>query len=327
MIISKTPFRISFFGGGTDFSEYYNKYGGMVIGTTINKYCYITLRKLPNFFENKYRFVWNRIELPNKINKIIHPSIKASIQFFKINEGLEIVHASDLPSKSGIGSSSSFSVGLINCLSRLKGENYNKNQLAEHAINLEQNVMKESVGSQDQIWAAHGGFNLIKFEKNKYFINKIKISDKKKKLLSKNLILFFTGKSRFSGNVEKDKIKNIEKRINLYHEIKEFTKNAKKVFENRNLNTDEIGYMLNDYWHMKKKLSNKVTDHKIDNIYQEAISCGALGGKVLGAGGGGFLMFYANESIQKKLKKKFNKLTAVKFDFLNQGSEVIFNNE
>ncbi len=327
MIISKTPFRISFFGGGTDFREYYDKYGGVVIGTTINKYCYITLRKLPNFFENKYRFVWNRIELPNKINKIIHPSIRASIRLFKINEGLEIVHASDLPSKSGIGSSSSFIVGLVNCLGRLKGKNYSKNQLADYAINLEQNIMKESVGSQDQIWAAHGGFNQIKFKKNKYFVSKVKISNTKKKLLSKNLILFFTGKSRFSGHVEKDKIKHIEKKINFYHEIKKFTIDAKKVFESRNLNTDDIGYMLNEYWHMKKKLSNKVTDYKINNIYQEAISIGALGGKVLGAGGGGFLMFYANEFVQKKLKQKFNKLTAVKIDFLNKGSEVIFNNE
>lgn len=327
MIISKTPFRISFFGGGTDFKDYYDDHGGVVIGTTINKYCYLTLRKLPNFFENKYRFVWNRIELPNKINEIIHPSIRASIQFFKIKEGLEIVHASDLPSMSGIGSSSSFSVGLINCLSKLKRKNYSKNQLANYAINLEQNIMRESVGSQDQIWAAYGGFNQINFEKNKYFVNRIKISNTKKELLSKNLILFFTGKTRFSGRVEKDKIKNIEKKINFFHEIKDYTIKAKKVFESRNLNTDDIGKMLDEYWHMKKKLSNKVTDNKINNIYQEAISCGALGGKVLGAGGGGFLMFYANEFIQKKLKQRFNKLTAVKINFLDKGSEVIFNNE
>tara|TARA_Y200000002_G_C22687543_1_gene666582 strand:+ start:389 stop:1372 length:984 start_codon:yes stop_codon:yes gene_type:complete len=327
MIISKTPFRISFFGGGTDFKDYYENHGGIVIGATINKYCYITLRKLPNFFENKYRFVWNRIELPNEINKIIHPSIKASIKFFKIKEGLEIIHASDLPSRSGIGSSSSFSVGLINCLGKLNRKNFSKKNLANYAINLEQNIMKESVGSQDQIWAANGGFNQINFSKNKYTLNKIKISKAKKDMLSNNLILFFTGKSRYSGIVEKDKIKNIRKKINYYHEIKEYTVKAKKVFESKNLNTDEIGLMLNEYWHMKKKLSNKVTDNNINSIYHEAISSGALGGKVLGAGGGGFLMFYANDSVQKKLKKKFNKLTAVKIKFFDKGSEVIFNNE
>ena len=327
MIISKTPFRISFFGGGTDFKDYYLKYGGNVIGTTINKYCYITLRKLPPFFKNRYRLVWRKIELVNKANQIIHPSIKSILKYYKIKDGLEIVHAADLPANSGIGSSSSFTAGLINCIHQMKKKNLNQKQIAIHALNLEQNIMRENVGSQDQVWASYGGFNEIIFNSKGFNVRKLKVAKSKVKKLSNNLIMFFTGKSRFSGKIEKDKISSIEKKINFYHEIKKYTNQSKKILTNINSNIDELGYLLNEYWYIKKKLSNKITDNNIDNIYKEGIKTGALGGKLLGAGGGGFILFYANQNIQKKLIKKFYKLTPVKFEFSNKGSEIIFNNE
>ncbi len=327
MIISKTPFRISFFGGGTDFKNYYQKYGGSVIGTTINKYCYITLRKLPPFFKNKYRLVWRKIELVSKPNQIIHPSIKSILNYYKIKDGLEIIHAADLPANSGIGSSSSFTAGLINCIHEMKKKKLGRKQIAIQALNLEQNIMKENVGSQDQVWASYGGFNEITFDSTGFKVKKINISDRKMKKLSNNLIMFFTGKSRFSGKIEKDKISSMEKKINFYHEIKKYTSLSKKIFTNQNKNLNDLGYLLNEYWYIKKKLSKKITDTNIDNIYNEAIDLGALGGKVLGAGGGGFILFYANSNVQKKLIKKFYKLTPVKFDFSNRGSEIIFNNE
>lgn len=326
MIISKTPFRVSFFGGGTDFKDYYERYGGYVIGSAINKYCYITLRQLPPFFKEKYRLVWSKIELVNNVQNIAHPCIRSVLKNYNIKNGLEIIHASDLPARSGIGSSSSFSVGLIHCINILNNKKVNKLSLAKEAINLEQNILKEHVGTQDQIWATCGGFNEIYFNKKGFEVKKIKITEIKKKELSDNLIMFFTGKSRYSEIIEKNKMENLEKKLQHYHIIKEFAINSKKVFEG-SANLDSIGYMLDEYWKLKKKLSVKISDKNIDEIYKEGKRLGALGGKILGAGGGGFIMFYANQNVQKKLINKFYKLTNVKFNFSNIGSEIIFNNE
>ena len=221
MIISKTPFRVSFFGGGTDFKDYYERYGGYVIGSTINKYCYITLRQLPPFFKEKYRLVWSKIELVNKVQNIAHPCIRSVLKNYNIKNGLEIIHASDLPARSGIGSSSSFSVGLIHCINVLNNKKVNKLSLAKEAINLEQNILKEHVGTQDQIWATCGGFNEIYFNKKGFEVKKIKITEIKKKELSDNLIMFFTGKSRYSEIIEKNKMENLEKKLQYYHIIKD----------------------------------------------------------------------------------------------------------
>jgi len=326
VIISKTPFRVSFFGGGTDFKDYYERYGGYVIGSTINKYCYITLRRLPPFFKEKYRLVWSKIELVNNIQNIVHPCIRSVLENYKIKNGLEIIHTSDLPARSGIGSSSSFSVGLIHCINVLNNKKVNKLSLANEAINLEQNILRENVGSQDQIGATSGGFNEIYFNKKGFKVKKIKITEIKKKELSDKLIMFFTGKSRYSEIIEKNKIENLEKKLQYYHTIKKFTINSKKIFEGSD-NLDSIGYMLDEYWNLKKKLSVKISNKNINEIYKEGKRLGALGGKILGAGGGGFIMFYANQNVQKKLINKFYKLTNVKFNFSNIGSEIIFNNE
>jgi D-glycero-alpha-D-manno-heptose-7-phosphate kinase len=222
MIISKTPYRISFFGGGTDFPDYYNNHDGCVIGSTIDKYCYISLRKLPPFFKNKHRIVWSKIQLPNTINQIRHPSIKGILNYFKIKEGIEIHHIGDLPAFSGIGSSSSFSVGLINALLTLRDKKLDKKELGKLSLYIEHNILKEYVGSQDQIWASHGGMNFINFNKKEIRLNKIKITEERKKKLSSNLILFFTGKSRFSGKIEQKKISKIDKNLKTLDEIKKY---------------------------------------------------------------------------------------------------------
>jgi D-glycero-alpha-D-manno-heptose-7-phosphate kinase len=324
MIITKTPYRISFFGGGSDFPSYYQKFGGCVIGSTINKYCYISLRELPPFFKNKYRIVWSKIQLLNTIAEIKHPCVKGVLNYFKIKKGLEIYHLGDLPAFSGIGSSSSFSVGLINALLTLDNKKFNKKELGKLSLHIEQKILKECVGSQDQMWASHGGMNLINFSKKNIEINKLRIGEKNKKKLSNNLILFFTGRGRFSGKIEKDKLSRLGKNLTTLDEMKNYVLVCKNILE-KGSSLDEFGELLNDYWNLKKKLSHNVSNCLIDGLYKEAMLSGAKGGKIVGAGGGGFILFYAKPEIQKKLIKKFNKLTPVKFDFSEEGSKVIFN--
>jgi len=324
MIISKTPYRISFFGGGTDFPDYYNNHDGCVIGSTIDKYCYISLRKLPPFFKNKHRIVWSKIQLPNTINQIRHPSIKGILNYFKIKEGIEIHHIGDLPAFSGIGSSSSFSVGLINALLTLRDKKLDKKELGKLSLYIEHNILKEYVGSQDQIWASHGGMNFINFNKKEIRLNKIKITVERKKKLSSNLILFFTGKSRFSGKIEKKKISKIDKNLKTLDEMKKYVFFCKKILE-ENSPLNEFGDLLNDYWNLKKKLLNNISNNQIDELYKEAMISGARGGKIVGSGGGGFILFYAKPEIQKKLIYKFSKLTPVNFNFSEEGSKIILN--
>jgi D-glycero-alpha-D-manno-heptose-7-phosphate kinase len=324
MIISKTPYRISFFGGGTDFPDYYNKYGGSVIGSTINKYCYITVKEFTPFFKKKYRIVWSKIQLANELIKIKHPCVRGLLKYFGIKDGIEIQHTGDLPAFSGIGSSSAFSVGLINALLTLKNQKLSNKALGNLAVHLEQKILKEYVGSQDQMWAAKGGMNIINFNKNKIEVKKINISKINKNKLSDNLILFFTGKARFSGNIEKEKISRINKNLSTLERMKDYVLVCKNILQN-NSSFDDFGELLNDYWNLKKKLSKKISNHQIDNIYDEGLISGAIGGKILGAGGGGFILFYANKEVQKKLIKKFYKLTPVNFNFSNKGSILIYN--
>jgi D-glycero-alpha-D-manno-heptose-7-phosphate kinase len=323
MIITKTPYRISFFGGGSDFPLYYSKFGGCVIGSTINKYCYISLRELPPFFKNRHRIVWSEIQLPNTISEIKHPCIKGVLNYFKIKNGVEIHHQGDLPAFSGIGSSSSFSVGLINALMTSMERKLDKKELGKLSLYIEQKILKEHVGSQDQMWASYGGMNFINFNKKSINVKKLSISEKNKKKLSNNLILFFTGKARFSGKIEKNKIFRIEKNLSTLEEMKNYVFYCKKILE-KGSSLDEFGELLDNYWNLKKELSNEVSSNLIDEIYKEAKISGAKGGKIIGAGGGGFILFYAKPEVQKKLIKKFNKLTPVRFDFSAEGSKVIF---
>ena len=323
MIISKTPFRISLIGGGTDFPSYYNDNEGLVIGGTINKYCYVTARFLPNVFNYKHRIVWSQNEVVSNNNQIIHPTVKAVFQYLKISKGLEIHYQGDLQKNSGLGTSSSFCVGLINALKNLHGSKINKLNLAKSSIKIEQDIMNENCGSQDQIWASYGGFNSIRFFKKQFKVNKIKISDKKLKSLCKNFFLIYTGINKFSNIIEKDKLVRFDKNIRYLDQIHQLAKEFKSQITNTN-NFSFVGDIMNDYWDLKKNLSKKVTNYKINEIYKEALNCGASGGKIIGSGGGGFLLVYCKKKFHNKLRKKLFKLPIIKFDFVKEGSQIIF---
>ncbi len=327
MIISKTPYRLSFFGGGTDFEEYFSIYSGETIGTTIDKYCYVSIRSLQKFFDHNYRISWSRIENVKKVSQIYHPTVKGLLTHLNLNkEGLEIHYDGDLPGNSGIGSSSSFCVGLISALNKKYDFKFNKKKIAEEAYYTESKVVGENVGKQDQVWASYGGLNSIKFNKRNFLVQKLVIKKKIKDKLQKNLMMFYSGKSRFSDKIEKDKKKKIFDKINFYHEIKDQVKECKKILlSGKYLN--EFGLLLNDYWELKKNLSTKVSSNEINQIYKEAMNSGALGGKLLGSGGGGFLIFYVPKNKQSKVRKKLYKLEEVNFNFSNEGSSIIFSNE
>lgn len=326
MIISKTPFRISFFGGGTDFPNYYEKFGGEVISTSINKFCYVQLNKLDEIYKYNYRLVWSKNETVFDINKIQNPCIKATLKYKKVKQRIEMHYSADLPKNSGLGTSSSFVVGLLNCISALQDKKISYKQLALEAINIEQKILKESCGSQDQIQAAYGGFNIIKFKKNEnHQVNKLQINENIKKNLQNNLLLIYTNQQRYSGIIEKEKIKQIENNHELYHQIRKLTPMA-KLFLLKN-NIQDFGKLLNDYWRLKTKLSKKVSNKTIDEISKEVLNCGAYGTKVLGSGGGGFVLAVCDPKFHKNIKKKLYKLNFVNFSLYNQGSKIIYSDK
>lgn len=324
MIITKTPYRISFFGGGSDYPEWFNKYYGEVISTTINKYLYISCRQLPHFFKHKFRIVYSKIENVKSINEIKHNAVKQLLNYLKVKNGLEIHYDGDLPSRSGMGSSSCFIVGLLNALTKSQNIHLNKKKLANISIEIERNIMKENVGLQDQIAASYGGFNRIRFEKNSYKVNKIICNKSFIGDLNKKLFLLYTGKSRtaekitrsYTNKLSHNKKQNIKK-------ILDFVDQAKKIIKQNN--SDDFGYLLNETWYQKRELSKLVSNTKIDYLYQKGISNGALGGKLLGAGGGGFLLFYVNSNKKKNFLKSFENDVIVPIELSNIGSEIIFN--
>ena len=305
MFISKTPYRISLFGGGTDHPKWFNNNGGKVLSFTIDKFCYISCRYLPPFFQYKHRFVYSKIENINKLNEILHPAIKGS--FIKTNwnikDGLEIHHDGDLPARSGMGTSSSFTVGLINVLNAIKNKKISAKKLALDAIDTEQNIIGEFVGSQDQVAVSYGGMNIINFfEKNKFKVTPINLSTKYINDIENNTLLIFTGFSRLADKIEKDKFTNIKSKKNQLLEIGKITNEAIKTFNNK-FNILELGKLLHESWKIKKSFSKIVTNKEIDLIYNKALNNGAIGGKVLGAGGGGFLLLVAEKKKPYKNKK------------------------
>jgi len=324
MIITRTPFRISFFGGGTDYPKYYRKYGGGVLGTTINKYCYVSCRKTENIFKYKFRIVWSKNEILNQINNSKNPIVRETLKKIKPNSNIEIHFQADLPKNTGIGSSSAFCVGLIKSIYALKKKKINKKQLAKSAIEIEQNKLKEYCGSQDQVWSAYGGMNFITFKKNGSIkVDKLRITKTRKKNLEKNLILMFTGIQRYSKLIEKKKQKNLNKKIKFLQEIKNLTAKSKKILESK-INLDKFGLALNEYWELKKKLSENVSDIFLDSIYKKLIKNGAIGAKIIGSGGGGFFLIYCKEKKQLNLINKMKNYKFVKFKFENEGSKVIY---
>ena len=334
MIIVRTPLRVSFFGGGTDFPQWYKKFesGGSVISTSINKYCYIQIRYLKNYFDHKYRIRYFINEERNRVEDINHPIVNIILRkYLKKNnkDGIEIVHNADLPARTGLGSSSAFTVSLLNSVYCLNNTKSTKKKIWEDAIHIEQNLNKEFVGSQDQIACTMGGFNQISFRKDNINIKNLKFNSKKIKLLEKHLSLFFLGFNRDAKKIEKDKIKKINKLYNYYKDIGDICNEAKLLFKNKNNTSflDDFGFLLNQQWNIKKKLSRKVTNNSINETYEWGMKNGAIGGKLLGAGGGGFFLFLSkNKSEKIKLLKSFKKLEHVEFKFENSGTTKIYEN-
>ncbi|PIU03189.1 kinase [Candidatus Shapirobacteria bacterium CG08_land_8_20_14_0_20_39_18] len=325
MIISRTPYRISFFGGGTDYPVWYRENGGAVLATTIDKYCYLTCRYLPPFFEHKHRIVWSKVESVKEISEIEHPAVRATLEYLKITEGLEIHHDGDLPARSGLGTSSSFTVGLLNALYALKGISLAKLNLATDAIHIERDILKENVGSQDQVLASFGGFNKISFNgDDEIKIQPVILQPERLEMLQSHLLLFFTGISRTASNIAKKQVENTPKKRGELCEMKNMVDEGVKILiEGKNI--EEFGTLLDEAWKLKRSLSEKISTPEIDNIYETACREGALGGKILGAGGGGFVLFFAKPEDQPNIKEKLKKLLHVPFKFENSGSTIIFN--
>ena len=326
MIISKTPYRISFFGGGSDYPSWYLKNGGVVLSTTIDKYIHISGRYLPPFFEQKYRIVWSRIENVKEINQIKHRAVKEMLKYFRIKSGLEIHYDGDLPARSGMGSSSVFAVGLMNLLNSFQGKKINKKQLAQKSIYFEQKILKDVVGSQDQIAAAYGGFNKIVFNTGGSFdVHSVSIKKSTLKKLNSNLILLYTGFKRTAQNIAKNYVCKLTKSKKSHIlAISNFVTEAENILRKGDLN--DFGKLLHESWLEKKSLSSSITNFNIDEIYNNAINKGALGGKLLGAGGGGFFLFYVPYFRQKNFIKYFAKLINVPFKFSSTGSKIMFKN-
>jgi len=324
MIISRTPFRISFFGGGTDYPEWCNENSGAVLATTINKYCYITCRYLPPFFKHKSRIIYSRIEEVRRVSEIRHPAVRACLKYMKITKGVEIHHDSDLPARAGLGSSSSFAVGLLHALYALKGKMPTKRRLALDACHIEQVALKENVGCQDQVLAAFGGFNLIEFGgQNPILVHPVTISPERLVLLQDHMMLFFTGFSRIASEIAAEQIKNIPYRKKELRAIRRMVDEALYIL-NSGANLTEFGRLLHDHWRIKKCLSAGVSTPAIDEIYSTAMRAGASGGKLLGAGGGGFMIIFAKPDAHDRIREKLKKLLFIHFRFENLGSQVIF---
>lgn len=324
MVISRTPFRISFFGGGTDYPVWYKKNGGAVLSASIDKYCYLTCRFLPPFFEHKSRVVWSFIEMVKHPNEIKHPSAREVIKFLKINRGLEIHHDADLPARSGLGSSSSFTVGLLHSLHALHDRKPTKKQLALEAIHVEQKRIRENVGSQDQVAAAFGGLNKIQFGGTNHITVKSLVGIKDAAdILNDHMMLFFTGFSRFASDVAAEQIRLTPQKQKELEKMLCMVEHAEKLL--RQNNARDFGKLLDENWRIKRTLTSKISNNAIDDMYEAGISAGALGGKLLGAGGGGFMLLFVEPKNQAQVRNRLNKLLYVPVKIEDKGSHIIFN--
>jgi len=324
MIITRTPFRISFFGGGTDYPAWYQEHGGVVLATTIDKYCYISCRYLPPFFEHKHRIVYSRIENVRAVDEIEHPAVRAVLGWAGCEQGLEIHHDGDLPARSGLGSSSSFTVGLVHALTALSGRYISKEELARNAIHIEQKIINEAVGSQDQISAAFGGFNRIEFNHDDSFqVSPIVLSKERLAELQSHLMLCFTGFSRIASEVAKSTIENIKTRETELTRMKAMVEDGIRVLQSTQTPIAEFGRLLHEGWTYKRSLSKQVSTPEIDAMYETAIRAGATGGKILGAGGGGFLLMFVPPQLQARVRERLGHLIHVPFRFETSGSRVV----
>ena len=326
MIITRTPFRVSFFGGGTDYPVWFEDNGGAVLGTTIDKYCYITCRYLPPFFEHKSRIVYAKTEQVNRTAEIEHPSVRECLRFMKVRRGVEIHYDGDLPARTGLGSSSSFTVGLLHTLYALKGTMATKKQLALDAIQIEQDILRESVGCQDQTFAAFGGLNLIRFGgADKIQLQPVTLPASRLRAFQKHLMLFFTGFSRYASEVAAEQIKETPNKRRELKSMRGMVDEGLRIL-NSNADLSDIGKLLHENWMIKRTLSSKISTSPIDEIYEAAQEAGAIGGKLLGAGGGGFVLIFARPEIQPVIRARLEKMLCVPFQFETSGSQIILYN-
>lgn len=324
MIITRAPFRISFFGGGTDYPAWYRDHGGSVLVTSIDKYCYITCRYLPPFFEHRHRIVYSKIENVQDVADLQHPSVRAVLELEDLPQGLEIHYDGDLPARAGLGTSSAFTVGLIHALSALKGQYITKEALAHRAIHIEQNVIGEHVGSQDQVSAAFGGFNRISFSHDdKITVDPIVLPASRIAELQDHLMLFFTRMQRNASDVAKVQIDNIQNKQAELKKMHDMVGQGIEILSNTKTPMEEFGALLNESWQHKRNLSDRITTPEIDQIYQTALEAGAIGGKILGAGGGGFLLLFAPPERQAAVREHLKNLVHVPFQFEHSGSRVV----
>lgn len=324
MIISRTPFRISFFGGGTDYPAWYTKHGGTVLATTIDKYCYLSCRYLPPFFEHRIRVVYSKIEDCLNIDEIEHPGVRETLRFLGVDQGVEIHHDGDLPARSGMGSSSSFTVGLLHALYALQGKMPNKKQLAMESIYIEQEAIKETVGSQDQMSTACGGLNQITFSQDgEILVRPLTLPSGRVNELDSHLMLVYTGVKRTASDVAASYVHDLESKGKQLFALMDMVHESISI-----LSSDQdiaaFGKMLHEGWLMKKALSPVVSNARMDEIYQAAKDAGAIGGKLLGAGGGGFMLLFARPSEQAKIRERLKQLIHVPFSFESSGSQIIF---
>lgn len=324
MIITRTPFRLSFFGGGTDYPAWFRKHGGAVIATAIDKYCYLSVRKLPPFFEHRIRVVYSKNETCRELDEIQHPSVREVLRYLGIHRGVEIHHDGDLPARSGMGSSSAFTVGLLNALHALNGKMAGPHQLERESLLMEQEILHETVGSQDQVTAAHGGFNHVKFlQSGEIQVVPMTLPQERLKKLQASLMLFYTGFMRTASDVAGTYVPSIDQKERQLHSISEMVKKAMDI-----LCSDQclsaFGRLMDESWRVKRSLSASVSSTEIDQMYQTAMNAGALGGKITGAGGGGFLLLFVPPERRTKVRESLNHLIHVPFEFESSGSRVIF---
>jgi len=325
VIISRTPFRISFFGGGTDYPVWYEEHGGRVISATINKYCFITARYLPPFFKYKHRIRYYKHEETETLDQINHPSVRECAKYLNFEKGLEVVHNADLPAQSGLGSSSTFTVGLLNALHALQNYMPTKRELALEAINIEQNLIGEFVGSQDQTAAAFGGLNKISFNGVKDIdVEPIIIKDDRRAMLQDNLMLFFTGFARTASEIAKKQIETTPEKEKELYLMKDICTEGLKRLTDSKQSLVRFGELLNEQWEVKRSLTDKISNKAIDELYSAGITAGAIGGKLLGAGGGGFMLFYVPEEKQERVKEALRSILYVPFRFETTGTKIIY---
>lgn len=323
MLITRTPFRMSFFGGGTDYQEYFSEYGGCVLSTTIDKYCYLSMRQLPPFFEYKNQFTYSKIERFNEPSEVHHPLVRAALEYIP-TERIQIAYDADLPACSGIGSSSAFAVGLLQSLHAFKNEYPDRMELAKEAIHLERTLCNEVGGVQDQIAAAFGGLNRINFTSEGYEIKPIALYKERREEFQNNLMLVFTGFTHFSSEIAEAQKSNMPAILSQLHEMKALVNVAEKILIDGDL--DDFGRLLDHTWQLKRTLSDRITNNEIDIMYKKAIENGALGGKLLGAGGGGFMLLYVPKEKQADIKHCFKDQRFVPFSFEDSGTRIIYEN-